>query len=333
MDTNDDFRKNIDDIKSDISMIKTSIDTLSLEFNTHIQNHSVTSNNPANTAVLVHDIKTDISIENNVDINDTDNLENSIDSESDKFNLIYYSFIENNDNNKSLLKVLSVSNGNMNPLYKKDFLQFCSCTVGLVESVMKIFLKNKFFEENNDRLLKACDLVEQKYPDTKPKTWKFPDIYLSKDKYNDQNVNDYYYQPKRDEYLSLDKLKGQDIYFKLELCFVILYGDNFYKKPYSETPTINSNRQTSNQALRRPSPKITSSIEPYNKKFYDRINNAREFRHIFTHDPYNPKGQQEELEKKLSKYNKLKNDLDNYDGILEAVNWFIRQMYIDMTKN
>ncbi|MFM2064891.1 MAG: hypothetical protein RLZZ507_4562 [Cyanobacteriota bacterium] len=335
MDTNDDLRKNIDDIKSDISMIKTSIATLSLEFNTHIQNHSVTSNNPANTAVLVHDVKTDISIENNVDINDTDNSVKSIESKLVKPNLIDYPFIENNDNNKSLIEILEDSNKKLYPFYKKNFLKFCDHSVSLVEEVIKIFLEQKFInididDEDNDKLVKACNLVEKKYQN---KNWDFPHIYIPKHQYNPhkRNPDDYRYISNRNSYLSLPYLTEGKIVFTLELSFVILYGEIFYKEPYTRCRNVSS--KTSSQALKRPSAKLPSSHDLLNKEFYYLIDDAREFRNVIEHNKNNSIRRNKKLQELLSKKQYLQNTENNYDGILEAVNWLIRQMYIDMTKN
>ena len=48
----------------------------------------------------------------------------------------------------------------------------------------------------------------------------------------------------------------------------------------------------------------------------------------------NKERQQDELKKlRNNRYIKENNVENNYDGILEAVNWFIHQIYIDMTKN
>ncbi|MFN6513192.1 MAG: hypothetical protein RMY29_001655 [Nostoc sp. CreGUA01] len=217
--------------------------------------------------------------------------------------------------------------------YKTSFLEFCRCAVGLVEDIIKIFLEKKFFEEDNDQLLKACDLLEKKYPEIKPKTWRFPNIYIPNHEFNPHKVNiyDYYYISHRESHLSLINLKAANINFTLELCFITLYGEGFYKT--TDNKSRISNVQTSNKALKRPSNKLASSLEPLNKRFYHRIDHAREFRNSFEHNPNNREAQQKNLQEKLSRYNKLKDDLDNYDGILEAVTWFIRQMYFDMTKS
>ena len=284
MDTNDDVIKNIDDIKSDISIIKNSIATLSLEFYTHIQDHSVSPNKTGNTAVLVHDVKADISIKNNGHINDIDNSENSIESEVVKTNLIDYSFINDNNDNKSLIQVLSASNKNINPLYKKHFLEFCRCAMGLVEEVIKIFLEKKFIaidNEENDKLLKACDLLENKY---QSQGWVFPNIFLPRNQYNYHNSNpDYYcYLSKKESYLSLIHLTGAKIIFTLELCFIVLYGEKFCQNSYHISHNVNS--LTSSKALKKPSPRIASSIEPLRKDFYFLIDATQKFRNIIVHN-------------------------------------------------
>ncbi|MBN3951484.1 MAG: hypothetical protein HWQ38_35450 [Nostoc sp. NMS7] len=130
--------------------------------------------------------------------------------------------------------------------------------------------------------------------------------------------------------MSLSKLKAANVNFTLELCFITLYGEDFYKR--TDTKSRISNVQTSNKALKRPTAKLASSLQPLNKEFYYRIDHAREFRNSFEHNPNNREAQQNNLQEKISMYKKLEDDLDNYDGILEAVIWFLRQMYFDMTK-
>ncbi|MDZ8077837.1 MAG: hypothetical protein RMX35_01850 [Nostoc sp. DcaGUA01] len=331
----------IDDIKNDISIIKNNIDTLSLAFKKHIQEHliasSATQNDGVTTTVLDNSQnKSDVSIiKSSLDVYPVENQTETIpnyDNKSIRTDLIDYSFIDKNDKNKLLIEIMFNSNKNMCPLYETNFLGFCRCAFGLVEDVIKIFLEKKFFEEKNDQLLKACDLFEKKYPEIKPKKWIFPDIYLPNREYNAHKVNtDHYcYISNKEAYLSLPKLKSQNMNFRLELCFIILYGEDFYKEKSANT--ISRNVQTSNKALKRPSAKLPSSLELLNKKFYFRIDNVREFRNIFEHNPNNEEAQQNELQEKMSKYKKLEDDLDNYDGILEAVTWFVRQMYFDMTK-
>lgn len=331
----------IDDIKNDISIIKNNIDTLSLAFKKHIQEHliasSVTQNDGVTTTVLDNsENKSDVSIiKSSLDAYTSENKTETIlnyDNKSIHHDLINYSFIDKNDKNKLLIEIISNSQKNMCPLYETNFLEFCRCAVGLLEDVIKIFLEKKFFEENNDQLLKACNLLEKNYLERKPKAWDFPNIYIPNHEYNPPKVNtdDYYYISNKEAHLSLPKLKAGNIIFTLELCFITLYGENFYKETDTKSRIINV--QTSNKALKRPSAKLGYSLEPLNKKFYFRINNARDFRNIFAHNPNNEEAQQNELQEKISKYKKLADDLNNYDGILEAVTWFIRQMYFDMTK-
>ncbi|MBS3026588.1 MAG: hypothetical protein HCA25_05695 [Dolichospermum sp. DET50] len=95
----------------------------------------------------------------------------------------------------------------------------------------------------------------------------------------------------------------------------------------------NVNSLTSSKALKKPSPRIASSVEPLRKDFYFLIDAAQKFRNIIVHNKTNKERQQNELKKlRNNRYIKENNVENNYDGILEAVNWFIRQMYIDMTK-
>jgi hypothetical protein len=205
--------------------------------------------------------------------------------------------------------------------------------MGLVEEVIKIFLEKKFIaidNEENDKLLKACDLLENKY---QSQGWVFPNIFLPKNQYNSHNSNpDYYcYLSKKESYLSLIHLTGAKIIFTLELCFLVLYGEKFCQNSYHISHNVNS--LTSSKALKKPSPRIASSVEPLRKDFYFLIDAAQKFRNIIVHNKTNKERQQNELKKlRNNRYIKENNVENNYDGILEAVNWFIRQMYIDMTK-
>lgn len=310
MDKNEHFNVEINNIKNDISIIRNNIDNLSLAFTKHIQEHPIVSASSAkqndNSKIAV--------LDNNLEI--------------PKCNLIDYSFIENEDKNKSLLEIVSNSDKNMSSCYQSNFLQFCFCAVGLVEDVIKIFLEKKFIdiEEGNDSLLKACDLLEREY---QKKTWNFPNIYISKNQYNPHEQDtSYTYNSNKEEYLSLTKLKRADIIFTLELSFVTLYGADFYKKNYILPRRVNL--QPSSKALKRPSAKLPSSLEPLNKEFYSYIDHARQFRNIIVHNKNNIKAQEQELQQLLSKKRYLKKTENNYDGIVESVTCFIRQVYIAM---
>jgi hypothetical protein len=128
----------------------------------------------------------------------------------------------------------------------------------------------------------------------------------------------------------LPNLKNANISFTLELFFVTLYGQSFYSNNNIRASTVNL--PTSSKVLKRPSPKVLSSIEPLNKEFYDRIDNARIFRNTITHNENNKEEQKKQLQEKLSKKPKLRKSENDYDGIIEAVNWLIRQLYCAMTK-
>lgn len=340
MEINDAFKSDIDDIKNDICIIKNSVNTLSLAFNKHIQDHliasSITQTENLNIAVLDNNqVKTDVDAIKNLqistDLNDISSSDQLSETETIKYNLIDYSFIQSNDNNKSLLEILYQQDKNMYSCYHSNFIKFCHCAVNLVEEVIKIFLEKKFIniiEENNDKLLQACDLLEEKYQE---KSFTFPDIYISKNQYNKinkTNVDDYYYNSSRDEYLSLANLKEAKIIFTLELCFLTLYGEDFYNIPdfKPKRPAVQS--QTSSKALKRPSDKLASSLEPLNKEFYYFINNARDFRNKIAHNEYNKQEQKKQIDELLLKKPHLKNTENNYDGIVKAVTWLIRQIYV-----
>ncbi|WP_448268434.1 hypothetical protein [Nostoc sp. DSM 114159] len=331
-------KNDIDNIKNDISIIKNNINTLSLAFNKHIQEHliasSATQNDNLNAAVS----DTDVSITSNLPIspesNDTFNPENQSELEI-KDNLIDYSFIENIDTNKLLLQILYNNNKNMLSCYQSNFLKFCDCAVSLVEEVIKIFLEKKFIDigQDSDNLLQACDLLEKKY---KEKLFTFPDIYISKNEYkklsnNNTNIDDlYYYNSNIEQHLSLSKLKEAKIIFTLELCFVTLYGKNFYSINYSKPRHRKTNLQTSSKALKRPPTKLAFSLEPLNKEFYSLIDDARKFRNIIEHNQNNREERNKKLQEMLLKKPYLKNIENNYDGIAEAVTWLIRQLYVAM---
>ncbi|MEH2232309.1 MAG: hypothetical protein V7K71_22235 [Nostoc sp.] len=330
----------IDDIRNDISMLKNSIDTLSLAFNKHIQKHlndssAIHNDNVNITELDNNEVQTDVSITNNLNINiqqnDTFNIDNQSELERKKHNLIDYSFIDKK-NNKLLIDIISANNRNMSSCYQSDFLKFCGHSVSLVEEVIKIFLEKKFIniESDNDKLLEACDLLEKEYLENKPKTFIFPKIYIPKKQYNPYkgNTDDYYYYSSKESYLSLMKLKETDIIFMLELCFVTLYGNDFYKFNYRRPRSVNL--QTSSTVLRRPPTKLASSLQPLNKEFYYVIDHARDFRNAIVHNENNREEQKKRIQGLLSKKPYLKNIENNYDGIVEAITWFIHQVYFAM---
>ncbi|MHC5938447.1 hypothetical protein [Nostoc sp.] len=88
-----------------------------------------------------------------------------------------------------------------------------------------------------------------------------------------------------------------------------------------------TNLQTSSKALKRPPTKLAFSLEPLNKEFYSLIDDARKFRNIIEHNQNNREEQNKTLQKLLLEKPYLKNTENNYDGIVEALTWFIRQVY------
>ncbi|GAX34999.1 hypothetical protein [Nodularia sp. NIES-3585] len=332
-------KNDIDDIKNDISTIKNDINSLSLAFNKHLEEHSVfpsiIQKVPVNAGALDEpNLKTDCSINNNLciprEINNPFDSDKQTEVEIVQQKLIAYSFIKNNENNKSLIEILTINDKNMDSLYQKNFLRFCGCAISLVEEVIKIFLQKKFIniETDNDSLLQACDILEKKYL---AKNFNFPEIYRPQNEGNpyQEDMNDYYYYSNKGSFLSLTKLKNSHISFKLELCFIILYGKDFYK-PNSSRPRI-INSTTSSKALKRPSAKIASSSEPLNKNFYYLIDNARKFRNIIEHNKNNREEQENNLKNLLDNNQSCKKNYDDFDGIIEAVNWLIRQIYCAMS--
>jgi hypothetical protein len=341
MEQNDDLKNDIHEIKNDICIIKNNIDTLSLAFNKHIQEHLITSSgtqsDSANTSESDNTVQDNVSninkLNSSLDINDAISEYKELGKEILKDNLIDFAFIENNDNNKLFLQILYNSNKNMSSCYQRDFLKFCDCAISLVEEVIKFFLVKKFNdiedEDENDNLLQACDLLEKKY---KEKSFSFPELYISTETYNKYYMyepDNFCYISNKIQYLSLDKLKEAKISFKLELVFVTLYGNNFY---ITNTRPANINLPTSSKALKRPPVKLPTSIESLNIKFYYLIDNARKFRNIIEHNQNNREEQEKQIELLLLKTPKLRNTYNNYDGIVEAVSWFIRQLYIAIIK-
>ncbi|WP_375513776.1 hypothetical protein, partial [uncultured Nostoc sp.] len=154
--------------------------------------------------------------------------------------------------------------------------------------------------------------------------------YPAKNQYNPYkgNTDDYYYYSNKESYLSLTKLKESDIIFMLELCFVTLYGNDFYKFNYKRPRSVNL--QTSSTVLKRPPTKLASSLQPLNKEFYYVIDHARDFRNAIVHNENNREEQKKRIQGLLSKKPYLKNIQNNYDKIVEAVSWFIHQVYFAM---
>lgn len=334
---NDDVKKYINEIKNDISSIKHEINTLSEKFEEHIKDHSSTyleNKDSIKNDLLKNNIYTDNDLDGSVQLSNDSVVEEQDELEIEKSSLIDYLFIENSSNNQSLINTIRSSNKNISACYKRNFLTFCRCAISLIEEVIKIFLEKKFFdiENDNDKLLQACDILELEYLENKPNKLKFPHIYISKQEYNryKRNPNDYYYYSKRELYLSLKILKGSDIIFTLELCFVILYGKSFYNKSYVKPHNVNL--QTPSKAIKRPIAKLASSIEPLNKQFYYCIDNVRKLRNTIVHNENNKEEQEKQFQEQLSKDQYLRNLENNYDGIIEAITWLIRQIYFAMMK-
>ncbi|MEW6497539.1 MAG: hypothetical protein AB1589_34305, partial [Cyanobacteriota bacterium] len=177
----------------------------------------------------------------------------------------------------------------------------------------------------------ACSLLEKDYI---RRHWLMPSIYVSRDivvKWRQQGGDDddnYYWDVDKRKYLSLIELEKGKIIFTLELCFVIFFKAEFYERKSTFTifnyeKNEKNRKQHSSRAIHRQPTKSTTVSGSLKIEYYYRLDNAREFRNIFTHNQ-SDKTTQEERINSLKPYRKV--DQDNYDGILEATQWLILQI-------
>jgi hypothetical protein len=223
----------------------------------------------------------------------------------------------------------------INKSLQKNFGLFCDSVSKLNEFITRLFLRKKFSElqsDQNKELIEALVWIENYYK-TKGKTgWKFPSKYIYKtsrsvlqSRQQDGDKDDRYFPlPDREEYLDRDQLIKETFSFNLILSFYLLDPKKYSK---IKTYTINDykiahNKKkidlTSTFAIQRPSPPSNINTLDY----YYRLDNAYKFRNTEAHNL-------KEDETKLSDYVEV--DRDNYEGILEATQWFVEQIDLALT--
>lgn len=359
MDSDDEIRRDIKEIKSDIFALRTDFENLVKTLKTQLpvidENNIVFANAASkaeidtsqsitlvdNSVELVSEVsekkcnKVEInaSIENQLLINE---LRNSGDTPvvASTISLIDYSNIKN-----SALKAIGAEYGEK--LYKhrekKLFVEFCYFIVGLLEETIRVFVRKKFNElqeEENKDLLEACSLLEVNYLQ---RNWNMPkNLYVSRStikkwgQYQQSLApeDNYYFDADKGEYFSLIELEKGKISFTLELCFVLLLKQEFYKQKSSfsvaeyEKRSRNRKQSYSPATQRQPfsSPSISKSLKT---EYYYRLDNTRQFRNIYEHN----KSDKNTQEKRINEFKPyVKIDRDNYDGILEAARWLISQI-------
>lgn len=218
----------------------------------------------------------------------------------------------------------------INKSLKKDFGFFCDSVSKLNEFITRLFLRKKFSElqsDQNKELIEALVWIENYY---NTKGWEFPSTSIYKtsrnvlqlrQKYGDQD-DCYFPLPDREEYLYRDQLIKETFSFNLILSFYLLDPEKYSKiKKY----TINDYKIAQNKkkidltftfAIQRPSPPSNINTLDY----YYRLYNAYKFRNTQAH---NLKGT------KLPDYVEV--DRDNYEGVLEATQWFVEQIDLALT--
>ncbi|MBD2016676.1 hypothetical protein H6F96_22255 [Microcoleus sp. FACHB-53] len=252
----------------------------------------------------------------------------SNESRKTSISIINYSSIQSH----KIKELINSCNKNLSSCKENGlFIEFCSSIAGLIEDVIRFFLRRKFRElqnGNNEDLLEACSLLER---DTS-KPWKMPKLYISRNdviRFRQQfGDEDDTYHPDGDKYLSLSSLEKAPSIFMFELCFILLFRDNFHqqKKDFSYSgymKIMKNNRQIISAATQRQPRKLANSSSNLNMEYYYRLNNVRKFRNIYEHNKNNKSKQEEEI-RELKDYIKI--DLDNYDGIIKAVQWLLFQL-------
>jgi hypothetical protein len=228
--------------------------------------------------------------------------------------------------NEQIIKRVKDRNEKINnSLLEKKFEEFCYYVSCVNESITRDFLRKKFYELQNDQnkeLMEALLSVDNYY---KIIGWKFPDIYTtrrnvlqSRQQYGDKDDR-YFLLPDGEEYLDRDKL--QTFSFNLRLSFYLLEPEKYRKineygiYHYRDAQNENKIDLTSPLAIKRASHPSNINILDY----YYRLDNAYKFRSNEAHDD----------KKKLKDYVEV--DRDNYEGVLEATQWFVEQIDLALT--
>ena len=219
---------------------------------------------------------------------------------------------------------------NINKSLQKDFENFCSYVSGLNESITRDFLRKKFCElqsDQNKELIEALFWVGKDYNRI---GWKFPAIYTkrrnvlqSRQQYGDKD-DCYFPLPNGEEYLDRDKLITEKFSFLLRLSFYLLDPRKYSKidkyPPYEYKNAQNKKNigLISPLAIQKASSPSNINILDY----YYRLDNAYKFRRIPAHNL-------KKHETNLRDYVEV--DRDNYEGVLEATQWFVEQIDLALT--
>lgn len=293
--SNDEIKKNIDEIRIDVNDLKSRFNSLLnvLELDQNIDLFDTTKNSP----------KAD----------DSPNPKLPIDCSKIK--------------NKKIIAEVRDQAKPINKSLQKDFGLFCLHVSLLNESITRDFLRKKFYELQNDQnkeLMEALLWVDNYY---KIIGWKFPDIYTTRrnvlqSRQQDGDKDDCYFPlPNGEEYLDRDKLIKQTFSFNLRLSFYLLEPEKYRKineygiYHYRDAQNENKIDLTSPLAIKRASHPSNINILDY----YYRLDNAYKFRSNEAHDD----------KKKLRDYVEV--DRDNYEGVLEATQWFVEQIDLALT--
>lgn len=293
--SNDEIKKNIDEIRIDVNDLKSRFNSLLnvLELDQNIDLFDTTKNSP----------KAD----------DSPNPKLPIDCSKIK--------------NKKIIAEVRDQAKPINKSLQKDFGLFCLHVSLLNESITRDFLRKKFYELQNDQnkeLMEALLWVDNYY---KIIGWDFPPIYTtrrnvlqSRQQYGDKDDR-YFLLPDGEEYLDRDKLIKQTFSFNLRLSFYLLEPEKYRKineygiYHYRDAQNENKIDLTSPLAIKRASHPSNINILDY----YYRLDNAYKFRSNEAHDD----------KKKLRDYVEV--DRDNYEGVLEATQWFVEQIDLALT--
>ncbi len=305
----DELRSDISDIKHDISILKTKVNliiqNLDLKDSSQVLVISTQESSSSSISELtqITEAQIDISRESVADTN---------------FFLIDPSFARTEELKESIIQYDQQMNSSKT---RKEFIQFCFLAIKLVEEFISHFINRKFqelLEESNKDILDGCLLLEQKYKEYREKnteenrerTFKSIDVvYVKRDTCDDSEA--FYYYADRGEYLSLNHLREKlTLAVSIDLCFAILYREEFYNPRSSD---INKKRPPKPVTRSARALNSISSVNKIRMDYYYKLSSARKFRNAYAH-PREDKSFESDKE------------YQNYDGILDAVRWFIQRL-------
>lgn len=316
----EELRKDISEIKSDITILKVSVDCIAQYL--CLENSSQTSKLDNNAQELPDRL-----------IPNTENAKNQSEiSEEESADIDFFLVDPSLTDNQEIREALIRYNKDLRSCKeRKEFLQFCSTLNTLVEGLVKHFIKQKFQEllEGNQDIIEGYELVEENL------RYGIQDsMYVSEEIRSKtyQNIKDrdkkLYFNPDRGEYLSLVCLQRAELKFLFELCCAALYKSSFYaQKNRSQNDRFKTDSQTRplNRVFEKPTKKADITGIRFELKYYYKLCNARIFRNAFMHNPIDKSAQQDYLEDQCKIFQHLKNDLNNYDDMQKAAQWFIHQ--------